>query len=245
MPRQAARASRAVLITRPEPGAAESARAVAALGWDAVLAPALILTALPFKAPANSQAIIITSRAAARALPPAKLPVIAVGEATATEARTRGFADVRAAAGDAQALAALIGATLKPEAGTLCLAVGEGYALDLAEALRAKGFRVLRRVVYAARPSAELPQQARQAILEGRIHAALFTSPRSAREAMRLLSDAGLKIAAQNIIAIALSPRIATALSTLPWGQIRTASRPDHAALLACLGASDVLETPS
>jgi uroporphyrinogen-III synthase len=245
MPRQAARASRAILITRPEPGATETARAVTALGWEAVLAPALSLTTLPFKAPGNCQAIIITSRAAARALPLVALPVIAVGEATAAEARARGFADVRAAGGDAQALAALIGATIKPEAGTLCLAVGEGYALDLAEALRAKGFRVLRRVVYAARPSAELPAEARQAIREGRVHAALFTSPRSVKEAMRLLADPGLHKAVQNIIAIALSPRIAAALAALPWGEIRTASRPDHAALLACLGASDVLETPS
>ena len=245
MPRQAARASRAILITRPEPGAAESARAVAALGWEAVLAPALALTALPLKAPGNCQAIIITSRAAARALPPAKLPVIAVGEATATEARARGFADVRAAGGDAQALAALIGATLKPEGGTLCLAVGEGYALDLASALRAKGFRVLRRVVYEARPSAALPAEARQAIREGHVHAALFTSPRSAREAMRLLRDAELQKEAQNIIAIALSPRIAAALAALPWAEIRTASRPDHAALLACLGPADVLKTPA
>ena len=245
MPRQAARVSRAILITRPEPGAAESARAVAALGWEAVLAPALALTALPLKAPGNCQAIIITSRAAARALPPATLPLIAVGEATAAEARARGFADVRAAAGDAQALAALIGATLKPEAGTLCLAVGEGYALDLAAALRAKGFRVLRRVVYAARPSAELPAEARQAIREGRVHAALFTSPRSAREAMRLLRDAELQKEAQNIIAIALSPRIAAALAALPWAEIRTASRPDHAALLACLGPADVLKAPA
>jgi uroporphyrinogen-III synthase len=245
MPRQAARASRAILITRPEPGAAESARAVAALGWEAVLAPALALTALPFKAPGNCQAIIITSRAAARALPPATLPLIAVGEATAAEARACGFADVRAAAGDAQALAALIGATLKPEAGTLCLAVGEGYALDLAAALRAKGFRVLRRVVYAARPSAALPAEARQAMREGRVHAALFTSPRSAQEAMRLLADAGLHKAAQNMIAIALSPRIAAALAALPWAEIRTASRPDHATLLACLGPADVLKTPA
>jgi uroporphyrinogen-III synthase len=245
MPRLAARASRAILITRPEPGAAESARAVAALGWEAVLAPALTLTALPFKPPRNCQALILTSRAAARALPPAALPVIAVGEATAAEARARGFAEVRAAAGDAQALAALIGATLKPEGGTLCLAVGEGYALDLAAALRAKGFRVLRRVVYAARPSATLPDEARQAIREGRIHAALFTSPRSAQQAMRLLSDAGLQKAAQGIIAIALSPRIAAALAALPWAEIRTASRPDHATLLACLGPADVLKTPA
>jgi uroporphyrinogen-III synthase len=244
MPRQPARASRAILITRPEPGAAESARAVAALGWEAVLAPALTLTALPFKPPANCQTIIITSRAAARALPPAALPVIAVGEASAAEARARGFVDVRAAAGDAQALAALIGATLKPEQGTLCLAVGEGYALDLASALRAKGFRVLRRVVYAAQPSAALPAEARQALRKGRIHAALFTSPRSAQEAMRLLRDAGLEKAAQKIIAIALSPRIAAHLAALPWQEIRTASRPDHAALLACLGAADVLRKP-
>ena len=244
MPRQAARASRTILITRPEPGAAESARAVAALGWEAVLAPALTLTALPFNAPGNCQAIIITSRAAARALPLAALPVIAVGEATATEARVRGFVEVRAAAGDAQALAALIGATLKPEGGMLCLAVGEGYALDLAAALRAKGFRVIRRVVYAARPSAALPGEARQALREGRIHAALFTSPRSAQEAMRLLREAGLEKATQNIMAIALSPRIAAALATLPWAEIRIASRPDHAALLACLGPADVLKTP-
>jgi hypothetical protein len=31
----------------------------------------------------------------------------------------------------------------------------------------------------------------------------------------------------------------------LPWAEIRTASRPDHAALLACLGPADVLKTPA
>jgi uroporphyrinogen-III synthase len=241
MPRQAARASRAILITRPEPGAAETARAVTALGWEAVLAPALTLTSLPFTPPRRCQAIIITSRAAARALPIQPLPVIAVGEASASEARARGFADVRAAAGDAQALAALIGATLKPEAGTLCLAVGEGYALDLAAALRAKGFRVIRRVVYAACPNSVLPRHARDALRVGDIHAALFTSPRSAQETLRLLRDAGLDKAACQIIAIALSPRIATALASLPWAEIRIAARPDHAALLACLGPANML----
>jgi hypothetical protein len=74
--------------------------------------------------------------------------VIAVGEATAAEARARGFADVEAAAGDAAALAALINTTRRPEDGALCLAVGEGYALDLAAALRAKGFRVLKFLVF-------------------------------------------------------------------------------------------------
>jgi uroporphyrinogen-III synthase len=245
MSRQAARASRAILITRPEPGAAETARAVAALGWEAVLAPALTLTPLPFKAPRNCQALILTSRAAARALPPAALPVIAVGEATATEASARGFANVEAATGDAAALAALISATRRPEDGALCLAVGEGYALDFAAALRAKGFRVIRRVVYAARPSASLPGEAQKALRDGSIYAALITSPRLARETIRLLHDAALAPAASRIIAIALSPRIATALAALPWAEIRTAARPDHAALLACLGRADMLGSPS
>ena len=241
MPRQATRASRAILITRPQPGAAESAQALRALGWEPLLAPALTLTALPFKAPPRCQALVITSRAAARALPALPLRVIAVGEATAAEARARGFADVQAAAGDAAALAALIGATLRPEDGALCLAVGEGYALDLAAALRAKGFRVIRRVVYAARPSTALPNEAQSALKAGRIHAALFTSPRLAREAMRLLRDSGLQETARCIIAIALSPRIAAALAALPWAEIRTAARPDHVALLACLEGQDVL----
>jgi uroporphyrinogen-III synthase len=245
MPRQAARASRAILITRPEPGAAETARALAALGWDPVLAPALTLAALPFKPPPSCQALVITSRAAARALPASALSVIAVGEATATEARAHGFGDVEAAAGDAAALAALISATRRPEDGALCLAVGEGYALDLAAALRAKGFRVIRRVVYAARPSASLPGEAQEALRNGSIYAALFTSPRLARETIRLLRDVGLAPAASRIIAIALSPRIAAALATLPWAEIRTAARPDHAALLACLGRADMLGSPS
>jgi len=100
-------------------------------------------------------------------------------------------------------------------------------------------------VVYAARPSASLPGEAQQALRDGSIYAALFTSPRLARETMRLLRDAGLAPAASRIIAIALSPRIATALAALPWAEIRTAARPDHAALLACLGRADMLGSPS
>src|SRR3954465_4216067 len=81
----------AVLITRPEPGAAETARRVAALGWRPILAPALVLAPRPFAAP-PAQALLLTSRAAARALPPSDSLVLAVGEATAAEARARGFA---------------------------------------------------------------------------------------------------------------------------------------------------------
>ena len=121
-----------------------------------------------------------------------RLPVLAVGEATAAEARAHGFVNVTAAEGDAAALAALAADRLDPAAGPLLLAVGEGYGAELAAALRRRGFRVLRRVVYAAAPATALPEAARAALAAEAVVAALFFSPRSARCAISLLRAAGL-----------------------------------------------------
>ncbi|MBX6747830.1 MAG: uroporphyrinogen-III synthase, partial [Acetobacteraceae bacterium] len=41
----------AVLVTRPEPGAEETARRLVALGFRPVLAPALVLEPRPFRLP--------------------------------------------------------------------------------------------------------------------------------------------------------------------------------------------------
>jgi len=241
----AARPPQGVLITRPEPGAAETARRVAALGWQALQAPALELAARSFDIPPGVQAVLLTSRAAARALPPdmpRHLPVLAVGEATATEARAHGFLKAAAAEGDAAALAKLAAATLDPAGGPLLLAVGAGYALDLATAVRAKGFRVLRRVVYAAAPAPALPEPAAAALLHGQVSAALFFSPRSARCAISLLRAAGLAATAASITALAISPRVAEAairsLAPLSWRAVRIAERPDQDSLLQLLGPS-------
>ncbi|HEY4250097.1 MAG TPA: uroporphyrinogen-III synthase, partial [Roseomonas sp.] len=72
-----------------------------------VLAPALLLAPRPFGPPPPAQALLLPSRAAARALDAWDIPVLAVGEGTAAEARARGFTAVTAAAGDAAALAGL------------------------------------------------------------------------------------------------------------------------------------------
>jgi uroporphyrinogen-III synthase len=231
----------AVLITRPEPGGAETARRVAARGWTPVLAPALVLAPRPFAVP-RAQALLLTSRAAARALPPPVpgLPVLAVGEATAAEARARGWAAGRAAGGTAAELAGLAAATLDPAGGPLLLAVGEGYALDLAADLRARGFRVIRRVAYAATPAHDLPAPARQALAEGEVGAVLFHSPRSATCAITLLRAAGLSAAAQRMEVLAISRRVAeaaiAAIAPLAWRAVRVAARPEEDALLDLLG---------
>ncbi|MBR0657452.1 uroporphyrinogen-III synthase [Plastoroseomonas arctica] len=225
-----------VLITRPEPGASETALAVAALGWTPVLAPALTLASVPFALPPRIQAVLIASRAAARALPRTPLPVYAVGQATAADAIARGLPTVVAAEGDAAALAALVAERLDPGAGPLLLAVGEGYGAALTAMLRARGFRVLRRVAYRAAPAESLPEAARAGLAQGMVAAALFFSPRSATRIMELFRDAGLVERCTAIDALALSPRIATTLRSLPWRCIRATSRPDPAALLDMLG---------
>jgi uroporphyrinogen-III synthase len=229
----------AVLVTRPEPGAAETARRVAALGWRPVLAPALVLTPRPFAAP-PAQALLLTSRAAARAVPAMELPVLAVGEATAAEARAHGFVNVAAGGGDAAALADLAAARLDPSAGPLLLAVGEGYGQALAAALRVRGFRVLRRLAYAARPATALPPAAHAALSAGEVVAALFFSPRSARCAISLVRAAGLAATAAQMQALAISPRVAETLREMPaplaWRAVRVAQRPDQDSLLELLG---------
>jgi len=230
-----------ILVTRPEPGGSETAQRLAALGWRAVLAPALVLAPRSVALPA-AQAILLTSRAAARAIgaAPRGTPVLAVGEATAEEARRAGFGAVQAADGTAESLTQVAVARLRPADGPVLLAVGEGYALDLARDLRARGFRVLRRVVYGARPAAALPEAAQTALREERVAATLFHSPRSVHCAMSLLREAGLAAQAVRSEALAISPRVAQAAAAsavpLTWRAIRCAARPDQDALIALLG---------
>ena len=230
--------ARGVLVTRPEPGAAETAAALAALGWVPVPAPALLLRPSPPSRIPKAQALLLPSRAAARAMPPLALPVLAVGAGTAAEARARGFPDVTAAEGDAVALAALAAGRLDPARGPLLLAVGRGYGADLAAALRRRGFRVIRRVAYEAVPAEALPPGALAALRAGGIAAAVFTSPRGVRITLALLRRAGLAEAARGIRALAISPRIAAALKPLPWRAIEVTARPDPGLLPALLGAT-------
>jgi uroporphyrinogen-III synthase len=202
-----------------------------------VLAPALRLTPRRVALP-PAQAVLLPSRAAARAFAgraPA-LPAYAVGAGTAEEARRAGFREAEAAEGDAAALARRVAARLDPAAGPLLLAVGEGYGTELAAALRAAGFRVIRRVAYVAEPAAALPDPARAALAEGVAHA-LFLSPRSAAVILRLVKAAGLSGCFARTEALVLSPRIGDMLDRAGWGGVRVSPRPEPVALLDMLGS--------
>ncbi len=228
-----------MLITRPEPGASETAARVTALGLRPVSAPVLEIRSLPGRLPPATrlQAIVTASGNAIPALPPSyhRLPLLAVGEMTASRARAAGFSRVTSANGDARALAALAGQTCDGDDAPLLLVTGQSQGAALAADLRAHGFRVIRRVVYAAVPVPDLPDLARQALAGGDIAAALFFSAETARHCVLLVRRARLQEAVRTVEALAIGQPAAVALEALPWRRIRVAAKPTQDAMLALL----------
>ncbi len=218
-----------VLVTRPQPGASETASRLEALGWRPVLAPLLTIGLRRVALPRRPQAVLVTSGNALPALPAALhgTLLLAVGDATAARARAAGFATVYSAGRDAAALAELAVQRCDPAAGPLLLASGAGQGMALAAALRARGFIVRRRIAYAAAPVSALP-----ACAWNGLHAALFFSAATAHIFVRL---AGAGAYLQHIEALALSRATERALRPLPWRRIRVASLPTQDELLTLL----------
>ncbi len=208
------------------------------LGWSPVSAPCLVTEPRPTRLPPPGRlaAILITSGQAVAALPAShhRVKLFSVGAATAAKARAAGFADAHSADGDAAALAALVKARLDPTAGTLLLASGAGQGLGLARELRAAGFHVIRRVVYAARPAAALPPYALAALAGGQVCAAMFFSARTARVFARLL-PAALRPRLAGAEALAIGAEAAEVLRRLPWRAVRVAVRPTQDEMFALL----------
>jgi uroporphyrinogen-III synthase len=227
-----------VLVTRPEPGAARTAEALRAAGWQPLLAPMLEIArrgpVLPV--PGAVQAVLVTSANALPAFDAAwhRKPLLAVGAATAAAARAQGFAVVESAEGDALALAALVTYRLTPRDGPLLLATAERQGEMLVELLRAGGFGVLRRAVYTARPVRRLPDAATAAIAGRDLAAALFFSAETARAFTHAL-PVRLRPSLAAIRALSLSPAVDTALADLPFASRQVAACPTAAALLAIL----------
>jgi uroporphyrinogen-III synthase len=228
-----------VLITRPEPGGSETATRVAALGYRPIVSPLLDVRVLQPALPAADrlQAVLVTSGNAIPSLSASHhhLPLFAVGAATAARARAAGFVQLHSADGDANALAELVAQGCDRHAAPLLLASGRGQGEGLAADLRARGFRVIRRVVYVAASVTSLPDVARHAFASGGLEAALFFSAETARQCVRLLQAAQLQEAVRPVDALAIGQAAAMALQTLPWRRICLAARPNQDAMLALL----------
>ena len=228
------------MVTRPEPGASETARRLRALHHDPIIASLLHVRPLALAPFGEVGAVLVTSGNAIPALPAALLPaslhgtpLLAVGHATAERARSAGFTQVASADGDAAALADLTRRAC-PSGAALLFATARGQGMMLAAALRAQGFVVRRRAVYAARPARRMPPAALRALQEGRLAAALFLSAETARAFVRLL-PAGLHPALAAVDALTIGQPAADALCVLPWRRVRVSAKPTQDSLLALL----------
>lgn len=154
------------------------------------------------------------------------LPAFAVGAATAAAARARGFADVRAAEGDASALFAR--------------AASEGFAAlvhlagtERAEAAIPAGLAVHLRTVYSATPAAAFTPAASALLCENSVDLVLLYSARTATVFAALAGRIGLD--RSNIALAALSPAIATAAGP-GWRRVVIAPHPREDTLFASAG---------
>lgn len=230
-----------VINTRPAPDADAFSDAIRAAGAAVILSPVM---AIRFRdAPAfvdGDEALAFTSangvRAFARANPDRRPKVFAVGRATADAARRAGFADVAAAGGAVESLAALIAGT-KGSLRILHLA-GSDRAGDLVAALAAHGVSARRQVLYDAVPAADLTPQARLVLgAEPQNCAVGLFSPRSATLfcAQAVRSGVGDRLSRATLLAF--SEAVAAAARSERWGQTKIAADQSLEAMAALIHA--------
>ena len=230
------------LVTRPAEDAAETAARLEAMGIEPVIAPATRIEtpARPALDLDGAQAVLATSRNGVRALARATtardIPLLAVGDATASLAAEAGFRPVASAGGDAGDLARLAAAMLDPAAGRLVHAAGEAAGDGLCRALAGRGFAAETEVLYRAVP-APLEDRVRALLAAGGIALALFFSAGAARAFAATMRRERRQDCCPRIAAICLSARIAAA-ADLPWRALLHAARPDLDSLLAAVAAA-------
>lgn len=225
--------SQNVLITRPEPGATETAMLLEARGHKFVISPFMNIIPLTTILPMGITSCIVTSSNAVWALPPG-VRTFTVGDATARRAQQKTLAPVTSAGGDGKALTQLVRSSLAPDEGTLLLLTGQNLGACLAHELRASGFKVVRRVVYRTHNPRRFPSPARQAIEQLKINSVLFFSAATAK-AFAKLCPINLYSSLSKIRALTLSPAISDSLRSMPWQSIQAAETPSQEALFKLL----------
>lgn len=212
---------RGALVLRPEPGNAETAACLDAAGIDVLRQPLFAIAPVAWQAPdpTGFDALLLTSANAARhagvglrAL--SRLPVLAVGAATATAAQAAGLKVEMT--GDQDAATLVVEARARGYGRLLHLAGRDRIAVPLVDAI----------TVY--RSDALPVTRADIRNWHGRV--ALLHSVRAARRFASLVD----RDIPGSIAIAALSPAIAEAAGS-GWASVAVADRPTDAALVALI----------
>jgi uroporphyrinogen-III synthase len=232
----------AVLVTRPHPDSATTAAALRAKGYEVMQAPLLRFEPVACSGlDADYGAVLATSANALRAVEGQlegllKLPLFAVGEATAAAASKAGFGKVISADGDAAALRDLVLAGVKKrqfrKSDALLYLAGHDLSRDLASDLA--DLNVVTVTTYRMAALSSLPREVCDAFAANSIQAVLHYSQRSARAFLDASRAEGVEISALAVPHCCLSPNIAAILHEA-GAQVFSAASADEKALFAAL----------
>lgn len=225
-----------VLVTRPEPGASETAKRLTALGHVATVLPLTRIVPLPMERLPEGpfDAIVLTSASAIRHAPAAlvatiaRLPAYVVGERTARAAKTAGLVHATFAGPTVAELAGMLPGVLPTPARLLYLA-GRIRTGALEHRLRPLGHEVCLVETYDTEPDPENVATAARLWANGDFDMAIVHSGESAR----LLADIALRagVAPSPVRFVAISLRAAEPLVSLGLA-VECAARPDEAAIM-------------
>ena len=227
-----------LIITRPQEDAEPLANELAILGVENLIAPLLSIESSGAKTPDLSgvQALLLTSangvRAFAHLSKERKVPIYAVGHASAVAAQKVGFKNIESAGGDVETLAELVCEKLDSRDGAVLHIAGSMMAGDLAGVLAQSGFDYRRVQLYHAKVADDLPLHCRIAIKNMLVDGVVLYSPRTAKAFINLLTKAELGDSSQKLSAFCLSEAVAEKISAYDWAKIVVAETPDQASLV-------------
>jgi uroporphyrinogen-III synthase len=231
-----------VVVTRPQSDGERTAATLRARGHDVLLAPLMRIEPLGAHLAGTWSAVIVTSANAINAIADdsardslTKVPLFAVGQRSADAARSAGFSNVKSADGDARDLVRMLVAQCMTAKAPMIYLAGEDRAVDIVSELSAHGIGVEMRTVYRS-ITAPFPPALIGALTAGEIDAVLHFSRRSAENYVVGARDAGIAGPALAVQQLCLSAQVAEPLAAA--SQIFVAARPDEAALMELLQAS-------
>jgi uroporphyrinogen-III synthase len=233
---------RRVLVTRPEPGASETAGRLVELGLLPIKLPLQETSALPVAdaaVPDGATTVAITSANAIRHAPGEliqrlkNLPCFAVGEATAAAAQSAGFIDVTETGGDSTTLGGTISA-MHPS-GPVIYLCGRIRRPVFEQRLTVAGVEVAAIETYGTARLVHTVREVADAVGTEPVDAALLYSANAAAALAETLGQPGLEKLFEGTIFLCLSQRIAAALAETAKERILTAAEPSETALLALI----------
>ncbi|NGO49668.1 uroporphyrinogen-III synthase [Allomesorhizobium camelthorni] len=233
--------SRRVLVTRPEPGASQTAKRLQAAGFSPLVLPLSQTRALPVDSiPQTFDAVAVTSANAIRHASRALLDRLAgsrcyaVGQKTAAAARQAGLADIVTGPGGAEALADAIVSAEKPGA-TILYLCGRVRLSAFEERLGTAGIDVRPMEAYDTVGIDHESGFIRRLLHERTVDAVLLYSARAAEAFVSVASRPELASLFKAAGLYCLSPRVASTLAVLQGAQIHVAAEPNEEALLLLL----------